>query len=161
MSLRPATATDCALLAALHAASFDDSWSTEAFAALLEAPGASAYLAEADGKAAGFILVREAAGEAEILSLGVKPEARRRGLARSLVLAAAKAIFANGSQILFLEVAADNLAARALYASLGFAEVGRRPAYYTKPGAPARDALILKVRLPLEAARMGICRQLD
>lgn len=161
MSLRPATIDDCALLATLHAASFDDSWSTEAFAALLGAPSASAYLAEANAEPAGFILVREAGGEAEILSLGVKPEARRQGLARSLVLAAAKAILANGSQILFLEVAADNLAARGLYGSLGFAEVGRRPAYYTKPGAPARDALILKARLPLEAARMGICRQLD
>lgn len=161
MSLRPATVTDCALLATLHAASFDDPWSTEAFAALFGAPGASAYLAEANAEPAGFILVREAGGEAEILSLGVKPEARRHGLARHLVLAAAKAILANGSQILFLEVAADNLAARGLYGSLGFAEVGRRPAYYTKPGAAARDALILKARLPLEAARMGICRQLD
>jgi ribosomal-protein-alanine N-acetyltransferase len=161
MTLRKATASDCALFAALHAASFDDPWSAEAFAALLGTPGTAAYLAEANAEAAGFILVREAGGEAEILSLGVKPEARRQGLARSLVQAAAKAILANGSQILFLEVAADNLAARALYVSLGFAEVGRRPAYYTKPGAPARDALILKVRLPLEAARMGICRQLD
>jgi len=161
MSLRPATIADCALLATLHAASFGDPWSGESFAALLRGPGASAYLAEANAEPAGFILVREAGGEAEILSLGVKPEARRHGLARSLVLAAAKAILANGSQILFLEVAADNLAARALYGSLGFAEVGRRPAYYTKSGAPARDALILKARLPLEAARMGICRQLD
>ena len=161
MILRPATIDDCALLSALHAASFDDPWSGEAFAALLGSPGASAYLAGANAEPAGFILVREAGGEAEILSLGVKPEARRQGLARSLVLAAAKAILANDSQILFLEVAADNLAARGLYGSLGFAEVGRRPAYYTKPGAPARDALILKARLPLEAARMGISLQLD
>jgi ribosomal-protein-alanine N-acetyltransferase len=43
---------------------------------------------------------------------------------------------------MFLEVGADNPAARALYASLGFTKVGDRKGYYQ-----GRDALVL--RLPL------------
>ena len=46
---------------------------------------------------------------------------------------------------MFLEVAEDNRAARALYAAAGFASVGRRPAYYARPGAAdAVAALILR-----------------
>ena len=46
----------------------------------------------------------------------------------------------------FLEVAEDNAAARALYAKLGFQEIGRRRAYYKRPGG-AVDALTLGLEL--------------
>jgi ribosomal-protein-alanine N-acetyltransferase len=133
----------------LHAACFTDAWSAVSFHALLTSPGVSALLAPSVTEPAGFILWRVAADEAEILSLGVLPLARRRGLARELVLAAAKAAFENGSQSLFLEVAAANKAAFALYSGLGFAQAGRRPAYYRKPDGTAADAYTLKAVLPL------------
>ena len=129
-------------LAALHAAAFPAPWDAAAFAALSAQPGVLA-LVEDDG----FILIRVVADEAEILTLAVRPEARRRGLGARLVAAAAARAAALGAERLFLEVAQDNAAARGLYARSGFAEVGRRRGYYARPGATAVDALTLALNL--------------
>ncbi len=90
-------------------------------------------------------MVRVAADEAEILSIGVEPAARRTGLGAALVARAAEAAHASGARTLFLEVATGNAAARALYGGFGLREAGRRKAYY---GA-GEDALILRADLPL------------
>ena len=82
----------------------------------------------------GFILLRAIAGEAEIISIGVPPKARRRGIGRRLLEAALAAAAAAGAERLFLEVAADNWQALALYLSYDFTEVGRRPNYYQRNG---------------------------
>ncbi len=129
-------------LADLHAAAFAASWGAEAFAELLVQPG---VVVETVGD--GFILIRVVADEAEILTLAVRPEARRRGLGARLVAAAAARAAALGAERLFLEVAQDNAAARGLYAGSGFAEVGRRRGYYARPGATAVDALTLALNL--------------
>jgi ribosomal-protein-alanine N-acetyltransferase len=98
----------------------------------------------------GFILARDLGGEAEILTLGVLPEMRRRGLGRALL----DAIMVEAGQrriaSVVLEVATDNEAARRLYVAMGFVRVGTRPRYYRRDHA-AVDALIL--RLPTEAYR--------
>lgn len=124
-------------LAALHARAFTDPWPVSAFAALLSLPETRLEVAPE-----GFILTRLAADEAEVLTLAVCPAARRRGLGRRLVETAAASLAAEGATRLFLEVAEDNAAARALYAAAGFAPVGRRPGYYGRPGG-AIDALVL------------------
>ena len=49
-----------------------------------------------------------------------------------------------GARQCFLEVADTNAAARALYASAGFVEVGRRPGYYRSAGAAPRDAILMR-----------------
>ena len=89
---------------------------------------------------AGFVLARQAADEAEILMLAVLPAARRQGLGRRLVEACAAEAARHGATTLFLEVAAGNDAARALYRATGFAQVGRRRGYY----ADGADALVLR-----------------
>ncbi len=91
----------------------------------------------------GFILCRVVADEAEILTLAVRSEARRRGLARALVDAANEAARLRGATRLFLEVAEDNTAAIELYRRSGFASVGRRRRYYPLPDGSAVDALVL------------------
>lgn len=140
--------SDAAALAALHATAFDRPWGEAEIAALLATPRVVA-LAE---PGAGFVMVRAVADEAEILTLAVVPAARRRGLGRRLVEAAAAWAESAGAASLFLEVAEDNVAARALYAATGFAEAGRRPGYYARAGAAAVDALVLvrqiRPRLP-------------
>jgi ribosomal-protein-alanine N-acetyltransferase len=139
MRIEPAGAAALGLLAALHGRCFEEAWSREAFAKLLATPGAFAFLALEEAEPLGFALGRAAAGEAEILTIGVLPEARRRGAGRALMAAVEAEARARGAAELFLEVADDNLAARALYLALGFAQVGRRPAYYG-----SRDALVLR-----------------
>jgi len=128
---------DTAPLAALHAACFPRAWDAAALSDMLAGPGAFAF-AHDDG----FVLGRTTADEAEILTLAVAPRARGKGLGRALLQAAINKAKTMGAVTMFLEVGADNPHALALYAGLGFAEVGMRKAYYE-----GRDALVL--RLPL------------
>jgi [ribosomal protein S18]-alanine N-acetyltransferase len=135
---RGAAEADAPALAALHAAAFppDQAWSADTIALLLALPGAFGLWREG----AGLVLARMAGDEAEILTFGVVPEARRRGHGGSLLREAIGAARAKGAGAMFLEVAAGNAPALALYAREGFAEVGRRRRYYSD-GA---DALVLK-----------------
>jgi [ribosomal protein S18]-alanine N-acetyltransferase len=136
--------TDLAPYARLLAQCFPDPWSAQGLADLLATPGT--FLFDRDG---GFILARAAAGEAEILILAVSPEARQQGAGTALVETAAAHAFGMGARVMFLEVAADNLAAQALYRRLGFVEAGRRKGYYEAGRERPEDALILRSILPL------------
>ena len=138
---------DVDMLAALHATSFSDAWSAEWIGKLMVQPGTFACLAS--GESDGFVLVRAAGGEAEVLTLAVTPAARRRGIGSALVVAAAHQAHKMGAQTLFLEVGEANLPAKLLYARLGFREVARRRGYYAKPDRGNEDAQVLSVELPL------------
>lgn len=129
---------DAPALAALHAASFpaQAAWGADAIGMMLGLPGAFALWRPGEG----FVLARAAGGEAEIVTLAVVPAARRRGLGAALMTGAMAVAVARGASALFLEVAEANAAALALYRSLGFVEVGRRPRYY----ADGADALVLR-----------------
>ena len=136
-----------AALAALHRACFADGWSADSIASILATPGMfGAALAE-DDEIAGFILCRRAADEAEILTLAVAPSHRRRGLARRLLEGALATARNGGAVRLHLEVAADNGAASALYHAAGFAEIGRRTAYYRRADGPNVDAVLFSADL--------------
>ncbi len=155
MSLVHAGPALAAPMAALHALCFpEDPWDAALLARLLAMPGVIGLVATAGGDAmpSGLVLVRVAADEAEILTIGVVPDARCRGLGGELALAAAARAGAAGATRLFLEVAEDNTAARALYARLGFAGVGRRPGYYARPDGPAVAALVLARSLGADGA---------
>ena len=138
----PAAPDDLARLAALHAEAFDPPWTASALADLLAQPG---VFAVAHG--GGFILCRTVVDEAEILTLAVAPDTRNGGLGRRLVEAAAAFARQAGVARLFLEVADDNAAARALYARCSFVAEGRRRGYYARPHGPAVDALLLSLNL--------------
>jgi [ribosomal protein S18]-alanine N-acetyltransferase len=150
MSVRAACEEDWPTLARIHAASFADAWDEPALRALSARPGAIA-LTTGGAEPQAFVLAQCAADECEILTVATAPIARRRGFARELIAAAAVRAKAMGAATLYLEVAEDNAAARALYRGLGFAEAGRRRGYYARQGG-AVDALLLKAALPLAPA---------
>lgn len=150
-ALRPIGPFDLDGVAELHAGCFDDAWSVAALAAVLATPGSFGLLSITCDAPSGFLLARIAADEAEILSIGVLPAWRRRGVARALLAAAGGEATGRGARRLFLEVAADNPAARGLYLREGFAQVGRRPGYYRR-GNGGIDALILARTLGPAAA---------
>ena len=129
-------------LAALHAEAFETPWSAQAFADLLDQAGVVL-----EGAEDGFILIRAVAEEAEILTLAVRPSARRQGLGGRLVKAASRRAVELGASRMFLEVAEDNAPARGLYGALGFEAAGRRPRYYSRAEGPAVDALLLVLNL--------------
>ena len=146
LATRPASPDDAALLARLHAQCFDDAWDEASFDAFLRDPHTFALVVGAEDA---FILVRVAADESEILSLGTRPDARRSGLARALVRAAAIEAQRRAAERMFLEVAADNEAALILYQVAGFRAVGHRPGYYVNADGAIVDAVILSAALPL------------
>lgn len=144
MKLRTADASEAQELAVVHAAAFPEPWPASEIAALGVGLGGFVLAAEReDGLLVGFVLGRAIAGEAEILTLAVKPEARRDGIAHALVEALAVHARARGARKLYLEVAADNAPAIGLYKKAGFSEVGVRRAYYGRAGAAPVDALVM------------------
>ena len=146
--IEAADASRADALAALHAACLEEAWPAADIDALLRQPGVFAALAT-DTTPVGFMLWRVAADEAEILSLGVLPVARRHGIATALLDAAVVSLLAAGVASLFLEVAEDNAAALAFYRAHGFGEVGRRSRYYRRANERDADALVLKLPFPV------------
>jgi [ribosomal protein S18]-alanine N-acetyltransferase len=144
--IRPIGAERSAECAAIHATSFAYPWQEADFEQLFIASGtfADGAIEAKEEHLAGFVLSRVAAGEAEILTLAVAPEWRRRGIASSLLAPHLCGLAAIQVTRLFLEVGAENTAARALYANFGFTEVGERKAYYRTSGAVMAGALVMR-----------------
>lgn len=150
MNLVRATADEAAAMAHAHAGAFDPSWQEDEFEDLLEGEGIYGFVAKTeapDPAALGVILCRVAAEEMEVLTIGVRPEARRRGVAQALMAAGLAAARQAGAGACFLEVAVDNPAAIALYERLGFARAGLRRGYYDRGAAGLIDAVVMRLDL--------------
>ena len=148
MKIVDATPAHAQILAHIHGEGFTEPWSIDALTGALAAPGAFALIAQdEDGEPLGFVLMRLGGGEAEVLTIATRPAVQRAGVARALMEAAMIKVLGTGAQKLFLEVADDNAPAQALYAGLGFAEVGRRKAYYTRAQNMRVDAIVMSLAL--------------
>jgi [ribosomal protein S18]-alanine N-acetyltransferase len=150
--IETATQAHAPAMAAIHRAAFPpgEVWGEDVMTLQLGLAGAFGRL-HPDG---GMVLARVAADEADILTIAVLPDARRRGLGRALLLAAMEEAARRGAKLMFLEVGVANDAAGALYAACGFVQVGRRRGYY----ANGADALVMRARLtasPRDATAAG------
>ncbi|KUP94397.1 ribosomal protein S18-alanine N-acetyltransferase [Tritonibacter horizontis] len=132
-------------LAATHAAAFTQSrpWTTQEFADLL-----ADRFTHLTGDGRAFALVREITDEAELLTIATHPDHQRQGHGTRIMQDWMRKAAQRGVTTAFLEVAADNGAAQALYSSCGFGLVGIRKAYYPRPKAAAADALLMKRLFP-------------
>lgn len=138
------TGADVAQVAALEAACFADPWPESILAHELENE-LSLWLVAKDGETVlGYVGSQSVLGEADMMNLAVREDARRQGIAGALVSALCAQLKKNGVQSLTLEVRASNQAAAALYESLGFTQIGLRPNYYYHP---REDARILRKEL--------------
>jgi tRNA threonylcarbamoyladenosine biosynthesis protein TsaB len=144
LTFRPVSAGEAAVVASIHAECFDRPWTAAEFAQLIAMPGAIATLAVEGGEPVGFILLRKALDEAEVVTIATRPFARRRGIARRLLDHQLAELHREGVVKAFLEVAAGNEAARALYAACGFAEAGLRRGYYQRDAGQREDAMVLR-----------------
>jgi [ribosomal protein S18]-alanine N-acetyltransferase len=149
--LRALDALDVDVAAELHRDAFvamgERAWTRLEFAELLASDGATGFLVSAAGEPLGFALMRVTVDEAELLTLAVAARHRRRGAGRSLLEAVVGESRKRGARALFLEVGADNAAARVLYDRAGFRVVGRRGGYYRRgEGSPA-DAIVMQLTL--------------
>ena len=141
IELVPMTEAHVAAVAALERVCFSDPWSEQSVRSELTNP-LSLWLTALDGDTvAGYVGSQTVLDEADIMNVAVAPEYRRRGIARQLLDRLRDLLAAQGVRSLTLEVRASNEPAIALYESLGYVQVGRRPNYYFKP---REDALILR-----------------
>lgn len=139
------------VLADLHERSFPSGWSADDLAVLARQPGVvilQARRASAYGSRSviGFLILRVAADEAEVLTIAVDPRQRRRGIGEVLMRAALSRLYADRVASLFLEVDAANAGALALYRKLGFRKVGERRGYYRDSDGDG-GALVMRVDL--------------
>jgi ribosomal-protein-alanine N-acetyltransferase len=143
---------DADALAEIHADAFARPWSAEDFAGLMRGNGVFALVLRRDSpirgrRALGFVIVRSAADEAEILTIGVRGAGRRRGYGRMLMDEALRRLYRDRLASCFLEVDEANEPALGLYRKLGFAKVGSRKGYYQAAGGEARTALVMRLQL--------------
>ena len=141
---------DYEVLEDIHGASFLVAWSADEHAALNAPPGVTTFVvrrgsAPASRRPIGFITVRQAADEAEVLTMAVHPKQRKGGLGRMLLNAALRHLYAERVGAVFLEVDPSNEAALSLYKKAGFQTVGERPEYYTNGRNERRSALPLRL----------------
>jgi len=129
-TVRAATPADIASILQIEAECFaDQNWVTEDFAQN------HCMVAAVSERVVGFLVSRETfpgnlseSPEREILNVAVRPAFRRQGIARLLLENELR-----HPAIFFLEVRESNTAARCLYTTLGFREIGRRENYYQQP----------------------------
>ncbi|MEJ0050478.1 MAG: GNAT family N-acetyltransferase [Methylovirgula sp.] len=139
------------LCAHIHAQSFPHPWSAEEFESLLAGRDVIAHAVSfpssfwrPNREPSGFVLSRQAADQAEILTIAVTPKARGKGLGAALLAVHLPTLAALRVKSLFLEVEAGNKAAIRLYESFGFRQVGERKAYYRAADGSRATALVLR-----------------
>jgi ribosomal-protein-alanine N-acetyltransferase len=131
------------IISVLHGVCFEEAWSESAIKQTLSMPGIIAYLASQKDEPHAFIVGRVATDEAEILTIGVMPIWRCKGIAKLLLETFLEEVKTRGAKHAYLEVADDNNSAQLFYTLAQFEEVGRRPNYYKRQGRRV-GALVLK-----------------
>jgi ribosomal-protein-alanine N-acetyltransferase len=143
--IRTATTADVDAVMAIERASFPtDAWSEPAMRETFEA--GDAFVAEDERGVVGYaaVLAPAGSGDADVLTIAVGGDFRGEGTGAALLQRMVETAAERGAQRVFLEVRADNPVAQGLYASRGFAVVGRRPRYYQPDGV---DAIVMRLDL--------------
>jgi ribosomal-protein-alanine N-acetyltransferase len=124
----------------------DTAWSIETFwSELAGVPETRRYwVAEDEGVVVGYAGVSVIAPDADVQTIAVSGDHRRRGVGSLLLNAAMTEARDRGCHHLMLEVAADNTSARRLYDRHGFDPIAQRSSYYGK----GSDALVMRAGLP-------------
>ena len=131
--LRRAHTGDLPALVALENGVFDyDRMSAAQYRRHLASASAVLLVAEADARLLGsaLLFLRRGTRVGRLYSLATAPEARGRGVARTLLVAVEGEAVRRGCDRLRLEVRTDNAAAVALYERSGYRRIGAMSGYY-------------------------------
>lgn len=145
--IRVAGYPDFSHMSRIHISNFVRGWKTEEIRELMEKPGTKGFVDDRDGIRAGFAIIRMVEDECEIISIAVSKTSLRQGVGGKLLEFLEKYVKREGLKTLFLEVAEDNDAARALYHKAGFEEFGKRKDYYVRWHGRGVDAIMMRKSL--------------
>ena len=150
--LRVATLEDLTILVDLEALTFpEDPWSPFMLADELSSPASRYWIAmDEAGVSIGYGGVKVGGDQADVMTIGVAPRARGRGVGRAILDALLEWARQAGAVEIFLDVRPSNEGAIALYNSRGFVEIGRRPRYFRNP---VEEAVEMRAPLSLPGAR--------
>ncbi|MGI9076195.1 MAG: ribosomal protein S18-alanine N-acetyltransferase [Gemmatimonadaceae bacterium] len=141
-SIRPAMRGDIDQIMEIEQACFSDPWQRSSLISLIDDSRVYFSVAETEaGQIQGYVTAWFVLDEGEVGNLAVAPQWRGSGIGSSLLAGVISYSVYRGITRLFLEVRQANLAARRLYASHGFLEIGRRRDYYRQP---VEDAIVLR-----------------
>jgi ribosomal-protein-alanine N-acetyltransferase len=140
---------DAGTLADLHDAAFPIGWNADDLAGLIGDPAVTTRMIRpfswfGRGAVEGFIMVRQASDEGEVLTFAVAQHCRGRGYGTRLLDDALMVLRQKGVQAVFLEVAEGNHSAITLYRRRGFTQVGERPAYARLADGSKGSALVMR-----------------
>ena len=142
--MEPMLAADLDAVLAIEHKSFSTPWTDTMFLSeMRQGPGSQLLVARLEKRPTtivGYIGYRVVLDEMHIMIIAVAPAWRRRGIAQRMLSRAMEQARQADCERAILEVRASNVGAQQLYFRLGFAPVGVRPKYYTRP---TEDALIL------------------
>ena len=138
--LRDATIEDVTTVLEIERLSFSDPWTEGMLVSALDDGFDFTVLLYEDTPIGYSILDRRVQGEAELHNIAITPAFRGKGASRLLMDKLIEDAKKHGAENVFLEVRANNTAAKELYKKYGFAEIGVRRNYYKNP---AEDAIIM------------------
>ncbi len=139
-NIRLAAKGDVDGIASIAVESGQSSWNERALSEVLENPQAIVFVCVAEDIIAGYVILYYAADEGEITSIAVSDQFRRQGFGRLLIEEISREALGRGVLKIYLEVRSSNAAARGLYNSTNFCEVGIRKGFYTDP---IEDAIVM------------------
>lgn len=136
ISIEKATVDDLETLYKIEKECFAlEAFPKKQIASLLRNPNSVSLLAKMNGEIVGFIIALIYEGESErighIFTLDVTVKARRKRVGLRLLEDSERILRKKGVKVCYLEVRADNVAARELYRKLGYVEIGLLKNFYS------------------------------
>ena len=125
-------------------------WTKDQFLMDIQQPHTQYYLLVENSLLQGFIGYSKVIDETEITNIAVAKKLQKKGYARQLLRFLLDREKQAGTYNVYLEVRTSNLAARHLYQSEKFRELGKRKSYYHDP---VEDAIIMSTKLKTETMK--------
>lgn len=137
-------AADLPSVLTIERAVFPTPWTAATLRACCSSGPWTAWVAKEGTGVVGYIIFVLVVDECNLLNIAVAPTARRRGVARQLMLRMLDDVRYRGAATVWLDVRASNQAAQRLYRSFGFVEVGHRKHYYQRE---REDGVVMTLQL--------------
>ena len=144
MIVRVMETDDVKAVSEIEAISIRRPWSYDSLMDACNDPNALYIVACEDSQGLGYVGMWVSFEDAEITSVAVHPDFRRKGVAKRLLEEGALLAAKRGVEKLFLEVRVSNTAAKNLYEKNGFKSLALRPGIYENP---VEDGLLMMRRI--------------